>query len=356
MPGCCRVGFAYDAASHRTLGGVPTTTASPTASVLPVRRHSPAIDVSGLIKTFGSLRALDGLDLDVETGQIHGFLGPNGAGKSTTIRVLLGMYRRDSGVVRVLGMDPRHDAERITRRCAYVPGDVALWPTLTGAQTLDALAALRGGRDRAREADLIEAFRLDPHKPVRSYSKGNRQKVMLVAALAAPCDLVILDEPTSGLDPLQAEVFVEAVRYAAGQGRTVLMSSHIMAEVDRLCDSVTIIKDGRTVESGRLRELRHLRASRITCVLPPDQSSPPGRRRWARLLHLERDPRRAPAETTTHVTLPPPDADGRLSVSVPADRVPAALQQLLAAGAQEVTCAPASLDEVFLQHYEAAAR
>ena len=335
---------------------MPTTTASPTASVLPARHHSPAIDASGLVKTFGPLRALDGLDLEVETGRIHGFLGPNGAGKSTTIRVLLGMYRRDSGVVRVLGLDPRHDAERITRQCAYVPGDVTLWPTLTGAQTLDALAALRGGRDRAREADLIEAFRLDPHKPVRSYSKGNRQKVMLVAALAAPCDLVILDEPTSGLDPLQAEVFVEAVRYAAGQGRTVLMSSHIMAEVDRLCDSVTIIKDGRTVESGRLRELRHLRASRITCVLPPDQSSPPGRRRWARLLHLERDPRRAPAETTTHVTLPPPDADGRLSVSVPADRVPAALQQLLAAGAQEVTCAPASLDEVFLQHYEAAAR
>ena len=170
---------------------MPATTASSTASVLPAQRPSPAIDVSGLVKTFGSFRALDGLDLEVETGQIHGFLGPNGAGKSTTIRVLLGMYRRDSGVVRVLGMDPRYDAERITRRCAYVPGDVALWPTLTGAQTLDALAALRSGRDRAREAELIEAFRLDPHKPVRSYSKGNRQKVMLVAALAAPCDLVI---------------------------------------------------------------------------------------------------------------------------------------------------------------------
>jgi len=258
---------------------MPTTTASPTAFVLPARHHSPAIDASGLVKTFGSFRALDGLDLTVETGQIHGLLGPNGAGKSTTIRVLLGMYRRDSGLVRVLGMDPRHDAERITRRCAYVPGDVALWPALTGAQTLDALAALRSGRDRAREAELIEAFRLDPHKPVRSYSKGNRQKVMLVAALAAPCDLIILDEPTSGLDPLQAEVFVDAVRDVAGQGRTVLMSSHIMAEVDRLCDSVTIIKDGRTVESGRLEELRHLRASRITCVLPPEQSPPPGRHR-----------------------------------------------------------------------------
>ena len=335
---------------------MPTTTASPTASVLPARHHSPAIDASGLVKTFGSFRALDGLDLTVETGQIHGFLGPNGAGKSTTIRVLLGMYRRDSGLVRVLGMDPRHDAERITRRCAYVPGDVALWPALTGAQTLDALAALRSGRDRARETELIEAFRLDPHKPVRSYSKGNRQKVMLVAALAAPCDLVILDEPTSGLDPLQAEVFVDAVRDVAGQGRTVLMSSHIMAEVDRLCDSVTIIKDGRTVESGRLEELRHLRASQITCVLPPEQSPPPGRHRWSWWPHRERDLQRSSSKDPTRVALPQPDAGGRLSVSVPTDRVPATLQQLLAASAQEVTCTPASLDEVFLQHYEAAAR
>ena len=201
-----------------------------------------------------------------------------------------------------------------------------------------------------------EAFRLDPHKPVRSYSKGNRQKVMLVAALAAPCDLIILDEPTSGLDPLQAEVFVDAVRDVAGQGRTVLMSSHIMAEVDRLCDSVTIIKDGRTVESGRLEELRHLRASRITCVLPPEQSPPPGRHRWSWWPHRERDLQRSPSKDPTRVALPQPDADGRLSVSVPTDRVPATLQQLLAAGAQEVTCTPASLDEVFLQHYEAAAR
>ena len=332
---------------------MPTIAASSSVSVLPARHHSPAIDASGLVKTFGSLRALDGLDLDVETGRIHGFLGPNGSGKSTTIRVLLGMYRRDSGMVQVLGMDPHRDAERITRRCAYVPGDVALWPTLTGAQTLDALAALRSGRDRTREADLIEAFRLDPHKPVRSYSKGNRQKVMLVAALAAPCDLVILDEPTSGLDPLQAEVFVDAVRDAAGQGRTVLMSSHIMAEVDRLCDSVTIIKDGRTVESGRLEELRHLRASRITCVLPPEQSSSSGRRRWLRLPRRERGAQR---ELAKDPALPQPDTEGRLSVSVPADRVPVTLQRLLAAGAQEVTCTPATLDEVFLQHYEAAAR
>lgn len=219
--------------------------------------NSPAIEVAGLVKTFGRLRALDGLDLQVLPGQVHGFLGPNGAGKSTTIRVLLGMYHRDVGTVRVLGLDPAHHATTITRRCAYVPGDVALWPALTGRQTLDALAGLRGTRDPRRESELIEAFSLDPTRPVRSYSKGNRQKVMLVAALAAPTELLILDEPTSGLDPLQSEVFVTAVRDAAERGRTVLMSSHIMPEVDRLCDAVTIIKDGRTAAGGSLSDLRH---------------------------------------------------------------------------------------------------
>mgnify|MGYP000972180594 CR=1 FL=1 len=314
------------------------------------------IAVEGLVKTFGSLRALDSLDLTVEEGTVHGFLGPNGSGKSTTIRCLLGLYHPDAGTVRVLGMNPSASARDINRRVAYVPGEVALWPNLTGQQALDALAALRGSRDEARERELVERFRLDPSKPIRTYSKGNRQKVMLVAALAAPCDLVILDEPTSGLDPLQAEVFVDAVRDAASQGRTVLMSSHIMAEVDRLCDSVTIIKDGRTVESGLLEELRHLRASRITCVLPPEQSPPSGHHRWSRWLHRERGAQRCPTKDPTQVSIPQPDADGRLSVSVPTDRVPATLQQLLAAGAQEVTCTPASLDEVFLQHYEAAAR
>ena len=283
-----------------------------------------------LVKTFGSLRALDGLDLRVERGTVHGFLGPNGAGKSTTIRVLLGMYRRDSGSVRVLGLDPRHDARRITRGCAYVPGDVALWPTLTGAQTLDALAALRGARNRRREAELIEAFSLDPSKPVRFYSKGNRQKVALAAALAAPCELLVLDEPTSGLDPLQSEVFLRTVRQAADEGRTVLLSSHIMAEVDRLCEAVTIIKDGRCVESGRLSQLRHLRSSRITCVLPPG---------------------------ATGVELPgTTDERGRLVVSVPSEQVPQALQTLTQAGATELTCTPVDLGELFLEHYTAVAR
>lgn len=312
----------------------------------------PVIEVEGLVKAFGPLRALDGLGMSVEQGQVHGFLGPNGAGKSTTVRVLLGMYRRDAGRVSVMGLDPAQEAASITRRTAYVPGEVALWPGLSGAQTLEALAALRGARDRRRESELIEAFSLDPSKPVRSYSKGNRQKVMLVAALAAPCELLILDEPTSGLDPLQSEVFVRAVRQAADEGRTVLLSSHIMAEVDRLCEAVTIIKDGRCVESGPLSHLRHLRSSRISCLLPPGAA--PHRPRLSGLLARVGARRAAAADPIG--SLGRADDEGRLSVSVPADQVPRALEALVRAGASELTCSPASLDEVFLQHYEVAAR
>lgn len=324
------------------------------------RANRTAVAVSGLTKTFGRLRAVDGLELTVEAGRVHGFLGPNGAGKSTTIRVLLGMYHRDAGTVRVLGMDPHRDAGGITRATAYVPGDVALWPGLTGGQTLDALAGLRGARDRRREETLIEAFRLDPSKPVRSYSKGNRQKVMLVAALSAPCELLILDEPTSGLDPLQSEVFVAAVRHAAGEGRTVLMSSHIMAEVDRLCDAVTIIKDGRTVESGPMAELRHLRASRITCTLPPGTIlplKPPGLLSRLRE-HIGGGDVAGGVAIDEHSpeALPQPDERGRFTASIPAERVSATVGVLVAAGARELTCSPVSLDEVFLEHYEAAAR
>ena len=312
------------------------------------------IEISQLSKDFGKTRVLNNVNLTVAHGTVHGFLGPNGAGKSTTIRCLLGLIHPTTGTLRINNTDP---TKTTIHNVAYVPGDVELFPNLTGNQVLDTLAKLRPTSDnKKKRAEYIERFKLDPTKKIRTYSKGNRQKVMLVAALAAPCDLVILDEPTSGLDPLQAEVFVDAVRDAAGQGRTVLMSSHIMAEVDRLCDSVTIIKDGRTVESGRLEELRHLRASRITCVLPPEQSPAPRRHRWSRWLRRERGAQRSPTKDPTRVALPQPDAGGRLSVSVPTDRVPATLQQLLAAGAQEVTCTPASLDEVFLQHYEAAAR
>ena len=214
-----------------------------------------AIGVDALVKTFGRTRALDGLDLTVQTGEVHGFLGPNGAGKSTTIRILLGLLRADAGAVRLLGGDPWRDAADLHRRLAYVPGDVTLWPNLSGGEVIDLLGRLRGGLDTRRRAELLERFDLDPSKKGRTYSKGNRQKVALVAALASNVDLLLLDEPTSGLDPLMEEVFRQVIREEQQRdGRTVLLSSHILAEVEALCDRVTIIREGRAVETGTLAE------------------------------------------------------------------------------------------------------
>src|SRR5919198_3837578 len=232
----------------------------------------PAIEISGLVKTFGPTRALDRLDLTVRRGEVHGFLGPNGAGKSTTIRVLLGLLHADSGTARLLGGDPWSDAVELHRRLAYVPGDVNLWPNLTGGEAIDLLGRLRGGLDAGRRAELIERFELDPTKKGRTYSKGNRQKVALVAAFASDVDLLILDEPTSGLDPLMEEVFQRCVEEERERGRTVLLSSHILSEVEALCDRVSIIRKGRTVESGTLAELRHLTRTSIMAELasPPD--------------------------------------------------------------------------------------
>ena len=214
------------------------------------------ITVSGLVKNFGRTQALDGLELTVESGEVHGFLGPNGAGKSTTIRILLGLLRAGGGTVRLLDGDPWRDATTLHRRLAYVPGDVVLWPNLSGGEVIDLLGRLRGGLDPKRRADLLERFELDPTKKGRAYSKGNRQKVALVAALASDVELLILDEPTSGLDPLMEAVFRECVQEERKGGRTVLLSSHILSEVEALCDRVTIIRDGRTVESGTLEALR----------------------------------------------------------------------------------------------------
>ena len=223
-----------------------------------------AISVKNLVKTFGTTRALDGLDLDVSTGEVHGFLGPNGSGKSTTIRVLLGLLRSDSGDATVLGGDPWRDAVTLHRRLAYVPGDVNLWPNLTGGEAIDLLAGLRGGLDRKRRSELLERFELDPTKKARTYSKGNRQKVALVAAFSSDVDLYVLDEPTSGLDPLREAVFQDCVEEVAHAGKTVLLSSHILAEVEALCDRVSIIRDGRTVEEGTLSELRHLTRTSVS--------------------------------------------------------------------------------------------
>src|SRR5690349_10974803 len=234
-----------------------------------------AIEVHDLRKSFGHTVALDGLDLEVATGEIHGFLGPNGAGKSTTIRILLGLLRADAGTATLLGGDPWRDVETLHRRLAYVPGDVALWPNLTGGEVIDLLARLRGGIDERRRADMLERFDLDPTKKGRSYSKGNRQKVALVAALSSDVELLVLDEPTSGLDPLMEAVFRDVVREFRDGGGTVLLSSHILSEVESLCDRVSIIREGRNVESGTLTQLRHLSRTRVEATLarPLDASS-----------------------------------------------------------------------------------
>jgi ABC-2 type transport system ATP-binding protein len=223
-----------------------------------------AISVSKLVKRFGPTLALDHFDLEVATGEVHGFLGPNGAGKSTTIRILLGLLRKDEGDVTLLGGDPWHDAVELHKRLAYVPDDVRLWPNLTGGEVIDLFGSLRGTLDAARRDVLLERFALDPTKKAGTYSRGNRQKVSLVSAFASDVELLILDEPTAGLDPLITTVFRECVEDARREGRTVLMSSHILADVEALCDRITIIREGRTVESGSLTDLRHLQRVAIT--------------------------------------------------------------------------------------------
>lgn len=221
---------------------------------------STVIQVNGLVKKFGSTRALDGLDLVVEQGQVHGFLGPNGSGKSTTIRVLLGLIRASGGQARLFGEDPWKKAISLHRRLAYVPGDVNLWPNLTGGETIDMLGSLRGGLDPRRRKELVDRFELDLTKKASAYSKGNRQKVALIAALATDAELFIFDEPTSGLDPLKEAVFQECVKEITGRGHTILLSSHILGQLEHLADTFTIIKDGRTVETGTLEHLRAIAA------------------------------------------------------------------------------------------------
>ncbi len=302
-----------------------------------------AIATHGLRKAFGATRALDGLDLAVQRGEVHGFLGPNGAGKSTTIRVLLGLLRRDGGGAVVLGGDPWRDAVPLHRRLAYVPGDVNLWPNLTGGEAIDLLAALRGGThrarsmllggsDRARRDELVERFQLDPTKRCSTYSKGNRQKVALVAGLAADVELYLLDEPTSGLDPLMESVFQDVVRELRARGATVLLSSHILAEAEALCDRVSIIRGGRVVESGTLAALRHL------------------------------------TRTTVHVTTREPATDlpdlagvhdlrtsdgGRTArFEVESDRIDAVVAALAPRGVVALTSSPPTLEELFLRHYD----
>src|SRR5687767_1476835 len=288
-----------------------------------------AISVSGLVKTFGHVRALDGLDLTVEAGEVHGFLGPNGAGKSTTIRVLLGLLRSDAGEVRLLGGDPWADAVELHRRIAYVPGDVNLWPNLTDGEAIDLLGRLRGGIDPARRQDLIERFELDPTKKGRTYSKGNRQKVALVSGLASDAELLLLDEPTSGLDPLKETVFQECIEEARQAGRTVLLSSHILAEVEALCDRVSIIRAGKTVETGSLADLRHLTRTAIDVETVRE---PAGLEALAGVHNLQVE-------------------DHRARFDVDTAQLDDALRQLSGLGVRTLSSQPPTLEELFLRHY-----
>jgi len=295
---------------------------------------SDVISLTGLAKSFGRARALDGLDLSVQVGEVHGFLGPNGAGKTTTLRILLGLLRADAGEARLLGGDPWADAAELHRRLAYVPGDVTLWPSLSGGEVIDLLGRMRGGLNPRRRANLLELFELDPTKKCRTYSKGNRQKVALVAALASDVELLLLDEPTSGLDPLMEANFRDCVNELRGDGHSVLLSSHILGEVEALCDRVSIIRDGVVVESGTIAQLRHLTRTAVraeVAIVPMGIDALPG----------------------VHEVV----VEGnRITASVDSGGLPALMTVLGGAGVTALTSAPPTLEELFLRHYESAAR
>ncbi|WP_433664903.1 ATP-binding cassette domain-containing protein [Nocardia sp. CA-128927] len=290
---------------------------------------SEIIQINDLRKTFGHVAALDGLNLTVREGEIHGFLGPNGAGKSTTIRVLLGILRATSGRVELFGSDPWADAVALHHELAYVPGDVTLWPSLSGGETIDLLARMRGGINKERRAELIQRFDLDPRKKARTYSKGNRQKVALISALASDVRLLLLDEPTSGLDPLMEQVFRECIEEAKQRGTTVLLSSHILSEVEVLCDRVTIIRAGRTVESGSLSEMRHLSRTSITAELLGD-----------------------PGDLHRITGVDDIQWDGKtLRCQVDSEHLGELIRVLGDTGVRSLTSAPPTLEELFMRHY-----
>lgn len=293
---------------------------------------SDAIVTRDLVKSFGAKRALDGFDLTVRTGEVHGFLGPNGAGKSTTIRVLLGLLRADSGEVRLLDGDPWQDAVALHRRLAYIPGDVSLWPNLSGGEAIDVLGRLRGGLDPRRRAELVERFELDPRIKGRAYSKGNRQKVALVAALATDAELLLMDEPTSGLDPLMEVVFQDVVREAAAEGRTVLLSSHILAEVEALADRVTIIRQGKAVQSGSLDELRGLTRTTVVAGVRDGAAAETALGALPGVHHLRRD-------------------DGHVTADVDTAALDGVLAALPRLGVTSLVAHPPTLEDLFLREY-----
>ena len=291
---------------------------------------SAPIEIRGLTKNFGVVRALDGLELTVQEGEVHGFLGPNGAGKSTTIRILLGLVKADSGVVRLLGGDPWTQSVALHRQIAYVPGDVTLWPSLTGGETIDLLARMRGGLDKKRRAELIERFDLDPHKKARTYSKGNRQKVSLISAFSSHARLLLLDEPSSGLDPLMENVFQQCVAQARDRGATVLLSSHILAETEALCERVTIIRAGRTIESGSLNSMRHLSRTSIKAEMIGD-----------------------PGDLTRIKGVEDISVEGStLRAQVDSESLGELIRVLGDAGVSSLISQPPTLEELFLRHYD----
>jgi len=287
------------------------------------------VELTGVVKRFGTVTALDGLDLAVAEGEVHGFLGPNGAGKTTTLRLLLGMLRSNAGSIRVLGLDPWRDVATLHRRLAYVPGDVALWPNLTGGEVIDLLGRLQGGQDQGRRDALLGMFDLDPTKKARAYSKGNRQKVALIAALATDAEVFLLDEPTSGLDPLMEDAFRGCVRELRDQGRTVLLSSHILSEAEALSDRVSIIRAGKVVESGPLEALRHLTRTSVTA----DVTTVPQ--------HLDLLPGVHDVVVAGH----------RVSAQVEPSGLAPLMQALTAEGLHTLTSQPPTLEDLFLRHY-----
>lgn len=277
-------------------------------------------------KSYGATHALDGLTLEVGEGQSHGLLGPNGAGKTTTLRILLGLARADSGTVSIFGEDPWKQAARIHARLAYVPGDIVMWPGLSGGEFIDAIGRLRSGFSASRRDELVTAFELDPRKKIRTYSKGNRQKLSLIAALACEVDLYLFDEPTDGLDPLMAQVFREQISHLSGQGRTVLLSSHVLAEVEAVCDYVSIVRAGRMIETGTLTSMRHL--SRTTLVVKLQRMAPdlPG-------LH---------DVVRTGMTL---------QANVEPEAIPELMSSLVTFGIESLEVRQPTLEEMFMQHY-----
>lgn len=285
---------------------------------------------SNLTKKFGKFTALDGVDLQVNRGEIYGFIGPNGAGKTTTIRILLGILKATSGEASIFDMDAWDDAVEIHRRVAYVPGEVNLWPNLTGGEVIDLFIKLRGSSNKNRKEELIERFQLDPSKKCRTYSKGNRQKVALVAAFASDVDLFLLDEPTSGLDPLMENIFQEYVMEAKENGKSILLSSHILSEVEKLCDKVSIIREGKIIESGSLEDLRHLTRNRMTI-----QTEKP-------IENLSEVPGIHDVE----------ERDGLIHFHVDSEELDNIIKYISPFGIMKLESAPPTLEDLFMRHYQ----